>query len=410
VAIARGSHAIGRKEYNPIVENRDLLPPYMSRLAMLLVSFLLICSMAGCLDGFVDSDGDGLKDDSDNCPDIANQDQINYDADSLGDECDLDDDNDGIEDSLDLCDYGERDWVSANSTDFDSDGCQDSGEDNDDDNDGFSDTEDVFPLDASEAIDTDGDGVGDNSDVFPLDANETIDTDGDGVGDNSDAFPLDDRESYDFDEDGIGDNADTDDDNDGVSDYEDSFPLDFLEWSDFDEDGIGDNADTDDDNDGVLDDNDWFVLGNGGIMIHFTKFQIWSNGNYDSSSAGTYPDVYAYLGISNCEGSMTYNDDYGWYTDVTYMEDWWTHSWNIYDNLEEICISITIYDEDPMAPDQILDFVPGNRNGIDHIFDLTSGILSDGGEEIFFQSFDNRGENSLSILVEYEISRFAIED
>jgi len=366
--------------------------------------------MAGCLDGFVDSDGDGLKDDSDNCPDIANQDQINYDADSLGDECDLDDDNDGIEDSLDLCDYGERDWVSANSTDFDSDGCQDSGEDNDDDNDGFSDTEDVFPLDASEAIDTDGDGVGDNSDVFPLDANETIDTDGDGVGDNSDAFPLDDRESYDFDEDGIGDNADTDDDNDGVSDYEDSFPLDFLEWSDFDEDGIGDNADTDDDNDGVLDDNDWFVLGNGGIMIHFTKFQIWSNGNYDSSSAGTYPDVYAYLGISNCEGSMTYNDDYGWYTDVTYMEDWWTHSWNIYDNLEEICISITIYDEDPMAPDQILDFVPGNRNGIDHIFDLTSGILSDGGEGIFFQSFDNRGENSLSILVEYEISRFAIED
>lgn len=331
--------------------------------------------MAGCLDGFVDSDGDGLKDDSDNCPDIANQDQINYDADSMGDECDLDDDNDGIEDSLDLCDYGERDWVSANSTDFDSDGCQDSGEDNDDDNDGFSDTEDVFPLDASEAIDTDGDGVGDNSDVFPLDANETIDTDGDGVGDNSDAFPLDDRESYDS-----------------------------------DEDGIGDNADTDDDNDGVLDDNDWFVLGNGGIMIHFTKFQIWSNGNYDSSGAGTYPDVYAYLGISNCEGSMTYNDDYGWYTDVTYMEDWWTHSWNIYDNLEEICISITIYDEDPMALDQILDFVPGDRSGISHIFDLTSGILSDDGEGIFFQSFDNRGENSLSILVEYEISRFAIED
>ena len=374
--------------FQDMIEDSHLLPLSMKRTALLLMSSLLVCSMAGCLDGFVDSDGDGLQNDSDNCPDIANPDQINYDDDSMGNECDLDDDNDGIEDSLDLCDYGEKSWISANSTDFDSDGCQDSGEDTDDDNDGVSDAEDAFPLDAS----------------------ETTDTDGDGVGDNSDTFPLDDRESSDFDGDGVGDNADVDDDNDGYLDTEDWFPLDFSEWSDFDGDGVGDNADTDDDNDGVADENDWFVLGNGGITIQFTKFQIWSDGNYDSSGAGTYPDVYAYLGISNCEDSMTYNDDYGWYTDVTYMEDWWTESWDVYDWVETICISITIYDEDPSAFDQILDFVPGDQNGIDHAFDLTSGVLSESGEGIFTQSFDNRGENNLSILVEYEISRFPIED
>jgi hypothetical protein len=44
----------------------------------------------------------------------------------------------------------------------------------DDDNDGFSDSEDVFPLDATESIDTDGDGIGNNADA---------DDDGDGLSD-----------------------------------------------------------------------------------------------------------------------------------------------------------------------------------------------------------------------------------
>ena len=90
--------------FQDMIEDSHLLPLSMKRTALLLMSSLLVSSMAGCLDGFVDSDGDGLQNDSDNCPDIANPDQINYDDDSMGNECDLDDDNDGIEDSLDLCD------------------------------------------------------------------------------------------------------------------------------------------------------------------------------------------------------------------------------------------------------------------------------------------------------------------
>ena len=46
------------------------------------------------------------------------------------------------------------------------------------------------------------------------------------MADTNDAFPLDASESVDTDLDGIGNNADTDDDNDGVADANDAFPLD----------------------------------------------------------------------------------------------------------------------------------------------------------------------------------------
>jgi hypothetical protein len=60
--------------------------------------------------------------------------------------------------------------------------------------------------------------------------------------------------------DALGDACDPDDDNDGVLDVNDVFPLDPLDWQDADGDGIGDNADTDDDNDGVPDVDDAFPL------------------------------------------------------------------------------------------------------------------------------------------------------
>lgn len=80
-----------------------------------------------------------------------------YDLSGLG-ACDLDNDGDGIIDSLD----------------------------DDDDNDGVPDTLDAFPFDPDESVDSDGDGVGDNADVFPNDPTETTDSDGDGLGDNAD--------------------------------------------------------------------------------------------------------------------------------------------------------------------------------------------------------------------------------
>ncbi len=118
---------------------------------------------------WVDSDGDGITDAQDNCPNIANPAQLNNDGDfNGGDACDTDDDNDGVEDQ-----------------------------------------HDQMPFDGNESIDSDGDGIGDNRDT---------DDDNDGVTDSEDIFPLDASESYDSDGDGIGNNADDDDDNDGMSD------------------------------------------------------------------------------------------------------------------------------------------------------------------------------------------------
>ena len=95
---------------------------------------------------------------------------------------------------------------SSESSDTDRDGIGNNA-DLDDDGDGVDDIQDACPLDDSETIDTDGDGVcnGDDSD-----------DDGDGFSDEVDEFPLDESEWADLDGDEIGDNADTDPDGDGI--------------------------------------------------------------------------------------------------------------------------------------------------------------------------------------------------
>jgi hypothetical protein len=204
-----------------------------------------------------DLDGDNVGS-GDNCPDIYNPNQFDYNQDGFGDACDADDDSDGIEDPLDDCPQGEKAWTSTDLTDHDGDGCRDdSGEDLDDDNDGHADTIDGCQYGITGAgNDLDGDGCKDAEDN---------DDDGDNVRDESDVcangnIDWSSGTLTDHDGDGCedGSNEDADDDNDGIADSVDACPLGATNWpsnlnTDFDGDGCKDGyEDEDDDGDGIV--------------------------------------------------------------------------------------------------------------------------------------------------------------
>lgn len=205
-----------------------------------------------------DTDGDTIEDAADNCPAVANRDQVDTDFDGLGDLCDPDDDNDLTLDNNDNCPL-----IAGTAA-----GCPD------DDGDGVRQDFDNCPLIANASqTDTDRDSLGDACDAD--DDNDTVadptdycplvagspraggcpDTDDDTVPDASDnCVAVANTDQADADRDGAGDACDTDDDNDGVADAGDNCP--FLanpDQNDNDEDGMGDACDPDDDGDGVND-------------------------------------------------------------------------------------------------------------------------------------------------------------
>jgi hypothetical protein len=182
----------------------------------------------------LDADCDGVPDVSDNCPDVVNPGQENFDGDSLGDVCDPDDDNDTAADGSDNCQF----TANMGQENFDGDALGDAC-DSDDDNDSLPDGTDPCPLDRDcdndgywdadettkgsvvlnaastpehcEGVDNDGDTTVDEE---PAGGN--WDTDGDTVKDCLDA-------SVDTDGDTTVNTSDTDDDDDGSTDAREQY-------------------------------------------------------------------------------------------------------------------------------------------------------------------------------------------
>ena len=159
----------------------------------------------------LDSDGDGVPDHSDNCPETPLGTLVTTDG-CTDPSSDID--QDGVPDLSDICPNTPEGEVP------DVHGCGPSQRDTD--GDGITDADDACnntspgaAIDeegcADSQVDSDGDGVSDDLDAFPLDPTQSADRDGDGYGDNAsgnsyDYFPDDDTQWADFDRDGWGDN------------------------------------------------------------------------------------------------------------------------------------------------------------------------------------------------------------
>jgi len=108
----------------------------------------------------IDTDGDGIPDRTDNCPEAPNPLQMDTDSDDKGDMCDPDVDNDGWPNELDNCPYVYNpDQLDTDPNSF-GDACR-----SDKDSDGYQDFEDNCPLTPNpDQADSDSDGIGDACD------------------------------------------------------------------------------------------------------------------------------------------------------------------------------------------------------------------------------------------------------
>lgn len=133
------------------------------------------CPMAAA--PLVDTDSDGVFDEYDNCPMVANPDQANADFDREGDACDstnstvTDTDRDGIPDSADNCPLVANPLQQDADMDGRGDACDDPMGEADTDRDGVPDARDNCPMVANPLQqDADMDGAGDACDPTPMGA------------------------------------------------------------------------------------------------------------------------------------------------------------------------------------------------------------------------------------------------
>lgn len=230
-----------------------------------------------------DTDGDGVIDDFDNCPAVPNADQSDLDGDLYGNACDVcpadqlnDADGDGWCGNEDNCPAHANADQANGDGDLNGDVCDPCpvNPENDADGDGVCEDTDVCPG-SDDTLDADGDGAPDGCDICPG-GDDSLDTDGDGAPNLCDICELD--PLNDADGDGICGNDDIcasgddsqDADGDSVPDACDTCPLDADNDADLDGicgdlDACPNDVDNDADGDGVCGDVDICALGDDGV-------------------------------------------------------------------------------------------------------------------------------------------------